>query len=153
MRMLKLKLNTRLLVVCLLLILLAAPIRPTHAAVTITIWHSWTDAEADQLAIWIKTFNAQQSDFQVEAKYVSFSHMITQLAATPEESRPDIVLGTSDWASDLVQRGFLTPIDGKIDPTLRVTNTANAGAIVGTSLYALPAVSYTHLTLPTIYSV
>jgi arabinogalactan oligomer/maltooligosaccharide transport system substrate-binding protein len=112
--------------------------RPARAATAILLWHSWRDDSADLLHNWVTAFNAKQTDFQIDAQYVPFQQMLSQITTTSSDSRPDLILGPSDWGNTLVVNNLISPIEGVVDPKLAFVQPARDGATLGGTLYAIP---------------
>ncbi|HVO42340.1 MAG TPA: extracellular solute-binding protein [Aggregatilineales bacterium] len=118
--------------------LIGVSIRPARAATTLVFWHSWRGADADLLATWITDFTAKNQDILIAAQFVPFDQLLSRLESAPADSRPDFVIGPSDWASELVAKGLLNPIEGKVDASFKFSPPARFGATVSGDLYAVP---------------
>src|SRR5258708_1563715 len=92
--------------VCLLALTLIFTSLPAHAQTKIILWHSWRNANANVLAGWISDFNANNKAFEIDTKFIAPADLLAQLNAAAPDTRPDLVLGPSDWAGDLVSKNI-----------------------------------------------
>jgi maltose-binding protein MalE len=108
---------------------------------TLTIWHSWADAEADLLDEWVATFEAQ-SDIDVETRFIPFDELRnTYTNAVSTGEGPDMVIGQADWAGGESDAGTILPISDLIAETELEANLTEAAwdlmAVEGTR-YGVP---------------
>jgi maltose-binding protein MalE len=85
---------------------------------SLTLWHSWRDAEADLLETWVANFTEANEGVEIEARYVPFDDLratYENAAATGEG--PDLVIGQADWAGPLSEAGLIMPIDDMVADT------------------------------------
>lgn len=95
-------------------------------ATTLTIWHSWQDAEADLLDTWVENFEAQ-SDVTVELRFIPFDDLrntFTNAVSTGEG--PDLLIGQADWAGGESGAGTISPISDLIAGTELESNLSEA---------------------------
>ncbi len=86
----------------------------TPEPVTVTIWHGWSGAYAEEYQKIIDEFNASHEDIQIEASQVDNLSDALQVAI-PAGEGPDIV----EWVQDQIGRnalaGNIVPLDDYID--------------------------------------
>lgn len=108
------------LVTVLIAALSARYLPPAQAQTAVTLWHPWQGTQAQALARWIADYEAENPGRTIQAEYVPFFSLVDRFSAPAEgESRPDMVLGPSDWAGVLVNRRLLAQLDGRLNPAFR----------------------------------
>ncbi|PJF44403.1 MAG: hypothetical protein CUN55_04165 [Phototrophicales bacterium] len=84
---------------------------------TLTIWHSWQDAEADLLETWVENFE-ENSDVTVELRFIPFDDLRTTYEnAVATGEGPDLLIGQADWAGPLSSAGLIKPLGDLIADT------------------------------------
>lgn len=109
---------------------------------TLTLWHSWTGAEADTLNNdLLPAWQAAYPNVKIEVLAVPFDQLRNKYqteAATG--GGPDLLIGPHDWVGDLAISDLIQPIDPYIDPALLesyVPSTVEAMTLDGQT-YGLP---------------
>lgn len=93
---------------------------PAQAQVEITLWHSWQWPENKVLQTWIAGYPAaREGRAVVKAEYVPSFSIPERLRTSPE--KPDLVLGSSDWADPFWAASLIGPLDLKLDDAYRAT--------------------------------
>lgn len=85
---------------------------PAGKAVTLTLWHGQTGAEADALATIIKNFEAANPGITVNVLAVPFDQL--QNKFTTEASTgggPDVMFGPKDWIGGYANANLIVPLD------------------------------------------
>ena len=121
-----------------LTLILTSSSQPTHAQTKIILWHSWRDASASVLAGWISDFNAKNKGVEMDAQYIAPADLLKQLESAAPETRPDLVLGPSDWAGDLVKKNIAIPLTDQLGTDFQFTPVTSADASIQGSLVAVP---------------
>ncbi len=89
-----------------------APTAPPPAAVTLTLWHGWTGAEADALAEVVKAFGASNPNVKVDLLAVPFDQLRNKYTTeTSTGGGPDLMIGPKDWIGELSQAGLIVALD------------------------------------------
>ena len=110
-------------------------------AVTITVWHGFTGAEADTLTTAITNFEAANPGITVNPLAVPFDQL--QNKFTTEASTgggPDVFFGPKDWIGTLANSNLISPLDDistQIGLDKLVPGAVNANKFKG-KIYALP---------------
>lgn len=94
---------------------------------TLTLWHSWQNAEADLLDAWVADFEAQNEGITIEARFIPFDDLrstYTNAVATGEG--PDLLIGQADWAGGESEAGTILPLSELIAGTELESNLSEA---------------------------
>ncbi|MEZ4708820.1 MAG: extracellular solute-binding protein [Caldilineaceae bacterium] len=76
-----------------------------------SLWHSWSDAQADALAGVLATFQEIHPDVLVQVTYIPADEMLTRyLAAADSGLGPDIFLGAGEWTPQLAERHLIVDL-------------------------------------------
>lgn len=108
---------------------------------TITLWHTWSGAEAEVLNQIIDKFASDCPNIFVRAQMVPASELSSQLAGNGQgRNGPDLLLVPSLQLPQLVDAGLLKDVGRFTDPQLlqRYTPAALETVRRGETLYALP---------------
>ncbi len=123
----------------------------------ITLWHSWSQADGDALALILEDFNRLYPEVQVETLFVAYNDLLQSYAqAVAEGSGPDLVLAPNWWLSDLTMLGAVQRLDDRVSAqhldTLwpaAVDNLRMEGALYGLPVhYEVVALYYNRSLLP-----
>jgi len=117
---------------------------PTPATGTITLWHSWAQADGDALAQILEAFAGHNPGIQVDTLFVAYDDLLQSYAqAVSDGSGPDLVLAPNWWLSDLTTLGAVQRLDALVPPERLVSlwPAAVDNLRVDGVLYGLP-VSY-----------
>ncbi|OGO06546.1 MAG: hypothetical protein A2Y73_03240 [Chloroflexi bacterium RBG_13_56_8] len=109
-----------------LLLAACAPGEPTPQPVTITLWHSWTDAnEVALLNATIAAYIEANPEQKVDLLAVPFDQLKNKF--TTEASTgggPDLLIGPKDWIGELTTANLIAPLDTVAADTLAELNPA-----------------------------
>jgi arabinogalactan oligomer / maltooligosaccharide transport system substrate-binding protein len=83
---------------------------------TLTIWHSWQDAEAELLDTWVANFTEANPDITIETRFIPFDDLRSTYENAGTEG-PDLLIGQADWAGGLSEAGLILPIDDLVADT------------------------------------
>ena len=114
---------------------------PTPPAGTITLWHSWSQADGDALALILEAFAHRYPGIQVNTLFVAYDDLLQSYAqAVSDGSGPDLVFAPNWWLSDLTTLGVVQRLDALV-PAERLTSLWPAAVDnlrVDGMLYGLP---------------
>jgi maltose-binding protein MalE len=107
---------------------------------TITVWHSWTGAEAKLLDSWIQGYQKLHPSTEVVASYVPGDMQAAVAKAAQTARVPDLFVGSSAWAGTLADAQLIAPIGTNIDKAFTEQGTPVAWATVtyNNGIYAIP---------------
>jgi ABC-type glycerol-3-phosphate transport system substrate-binding protein len=110
----------------------AAP-TPTEIVVrgTLTVWHSWEEAQRPALLRRIAAFQALYPDVQFDVLYIpSIDLRASFEAAAAEGGGPSILIAPAEWGPELFDRGWVVDLNGLAQPELLQTfNPAALGTL------------------------
>jgi arabinogalactan oligomer/maltooligosaccharide transport system substrate-binding protein len=93
---------------------------PARAQVTVVLWHPWHGQAAALLESWIAAYAASNDGrIVVRAEYVPFFSLPGAFANPPGGERPDMVIGPSDWAGNLIRERLVAQLDGRLSADFR----------------------------------
>lgn len=109
----------------------ATPALPTptptpvpDAAGTLTLWHSWAEADGDALATILLNFKEQYPEIEVNTLFVAYNDLPQSYAdAVQADAGPDLVLMPNWWLGAMVEAEVVQSIDallaaGALDETV-----------------------------------
>ncbi|MEZ4660740.1 MAG: extracellular solute-binding protein [Caldilineaceae bacterium] len=77
----------------------------------VSLWHSWSGAQADALAGVLATFQEIHPDVLVQVTYIPGDEMLTRyLAAADSGLGPDMFLGAGEWTPQLAERHLIVDL-------------------------------------------
>ena len=77
----------------------------------VSLWHSWTGAQADTLAGVLATFQEIHPDVLVQVTYIPSDEMLDRyLSAADSGLGPDIFLGAGEWTPQLAERHLIVDL-------------------------------------------
>ena len=83
---------------------------------TLTLWHSWAEADGDALATILLAFNEQHPELQVNTLFVAYNDLPQSYAeAVQTNAGPDLVLMPNWWIGEMVTAEVAQSIDALID--------------------------------------
>ncbi len=93
-----------------------SPTPPPEAAGTLTLWHSWAEADGDALATILFAFQQQYPAIQVETLFVAYNDLPQSYAeAVQANAGPDLVLMPNWWLGEMVAAGVAQSMDELLD--------------------------------------
>lgn len=95
----------------------ASPPTPTPEPVgTLTLWHSWAEADGDALAAMLAAFSQQYPAIQVNTLFVAYNDLPQAYAdAVQAQGGPDLILAPNWWLGEMVAAGVVQELDGLVD--------------------------------------
>ncbi len=83
---------------------------------TLTLWHSWAEADGDALAAMLAAFSQQYPDVQVNTLFVAYNDLPQAYAdAVQAQAGPDLILASNWWLGEMVAAGVVQELDGLVD--------------------------------------
>ena len=95
----------------------AAPATPTPEPVgTLTLWHSWAEADGDALAAILAAFAQQYPEIKVNTLFVAYNDLPQAYAdAVQAQAGPDLILAPNWWLGEMVAAGVVQDLDELVD--------------------------------------
>jgi arabinogalactan oligomer/maltooligosaccharide transport system substrate-binding protein len=114
---------------------------PSQGAVTVTIWHSWSDSEVVVLEDVLQAFQVIYPYVYFDVLYVPFDDLLrTFQAAAYRGDGPSILLGPAEWGPQLYDEGLVAAVDDLAVPAFleRINPAALDSARYRGALISLP---------------
>jgi maltose-binding protein MalE len=85
---------------------------PSQGAVTVTIWHSWSESELAVLDDVLQAFQKVYPNIYFDVLYVPFDDLLrTYQAASYRGAGPSILLAPAEWGPQLYDEGLVASVD------------------------------------------
>jgi arabinogalactan oligomer / maltooligosaccharide transport system substrate-binding protein len=114
---------------------------PSPDAVTVSIWHSWSDTEVVVLEDVLQAFQKVYAQVYFDLLYVPFDDLLrTFQAAAYRGAGPSILLAPAEWGPQLYDEGLVAAVDDLAVPAFleRINPAALDGARYQGALIGLP---------------
>lgn len=83
---------------------------------TLTLWHSWAEADGDALAAMLADFAQQYPNLQVNTLFVAYNDLPQAYAdAVMADAGPDLILAPTWWLGEMVAAGVVQELDELVD--------------------------------------
>ena len=114
---------------------------PSADAVSVTVWHSWSDSEVVVLEDVLQAFQKVYPDVYFDVLYVPFDDLLrTFQAAAYRGAGPSILLAPAEWGPQLYDEGLVAAVDDLAVPAFleRINPAAIDSARYRGALISLP---------------
>ncbi|MBL4635749.1 MAG: extracellular solute-binding protein [Kofleriaceae bacterium] len=92
------------------------PIRAEAEKTTVTLWHSYRDAEQKALEQVVETFNAAHQDVRIQALAQSYESYASKLTtAIPRDNGPDLFIYAHERIGGWAEAGLISALDADLD--------------------------------------
>ena len=83
---------------------------------TLTLWHSWAEADGDALAAILAAFAQQYPEIKVNTLFVAYNDLPQAYAdAVQAQAGPDLILAPNWWLGEMVAAGVVQDLDELVD--------------------------------------
>lgn len=88
------------------------PLRAEAERTTVTLWHSYRDAEQQALEKVVEAFNAKHEDIRIRALALSYESYASKLTtAIPRDNGPDLFIYAHERIGGWAEAGLISPLD------------------------------------------